>query len=210
MNRDIEFRLMEESDAEGALELLAKSFCNHDPIEVVLGITEPEFIEMIRLDLPQIFRDSLSIVAELAGTNELIGVTIALDATTAFTDSTGKISPKFAPVAAIVNQLHHPYLKRLPKTGGHTAYYYMGAVKAAYQGRGVARRMFKAAEDRIASKLYKRLFGISTNRSSLAALEKNGFHSVATVSYQDFVFQGQKPFASIQKHSGLALIEKDL
>ena len=201
---------MEESDTEEVLELLARSFCAHDPLEVILEITEAEFTEMTRLDLPQIFQDKLSLVVRHEETNELIGVTTSLDAMTPFTDSSGKISPKFAPVAAIVNQLHDPYLERIPKVRGHTAYYYMGAVRPDWQGRGIAQTMFKATEELIASKHYKRIFGIATNRGSYAAIHKNGFKAVATVAYRDFAFGGKKVFAPIQKHLGVTLVEKYL
>ena len=199
---------MEESDTEEALELLARAFCTHDPLEVILGITEAEFIEMTRLDLPQIFQDKLSLVVRHEDTDELIGVTAALDAMTPFTDSSGKISPKFAPVAAIVNQLHDPYLEKIPHIRGHTAYYYMGAVRPDWQGRGIAQIMFKATEELIASRHYKRIFGITTNRGSYAAILKNGFKDIATVAYQDFTFGEEKIFATIQKHPGVTLVEK--
>ena len=201
---------MQESDAQEAAELLARSFCASDPLEVVLGITEPEFVEMTLLDFPQILEDQLSIVAREEETNELVGVTTAMDAMTPFTDSSGKISPKFAPVAAIVNQLHHPYLETIPQKRGHTAYYYMGAVKSSWQGRGVAQATFKASEDLITLRDYKHIFGIATNRGSSAAICHNGFSPVATVSYQDFMYQGEKVFASITKHEGVTLVEKIL
>lgn len=210
MNGNVEFRVMEEADVEDILLLLARSFCAYDPIEVVLGITEPEFIEMTRLDIPQILEDGLSMVAWHTGTNERIGVTLALDATTPFTDSTGKITPKFAPVAAIVNQLHHPYQEKLSQVRGYAAYYYMGAVQGSWQGRGVAQQMFKATENLIVSKGYECLFGIVTSRGSQAALEKNGFHCVASNTYRGFIYQGKKPFSSIRKHPGLSLMEKHL
>jgi ribosomal protein S18 acetylase RimI-like enzyme len=210
MNQELNFRLMEETDAEEVLQLLAQSFCTYDPMEAVMGITEAEFIQMARLDLPQIFQDKLSLGLRDEATNKLICASAVLDATTKFADSTGKISPKFDPIAAIVNQLHHPYRMTVPNVRGQTAYIYMGAVSPEWQGKGIAKSLFKAIETFVVSRGYQSIFTISTNVGSYIALQKNHYKDISSIAYKEFIYQTEKIFTSIHEHPGLTLMERNL
>lgn len=202
------FRSLERPDVEEVIRLLATCFCQFDPMEVVLEITETEFIEMVRLDLEQIFADALSYVLEDPATGEILAVGVALDATTRFTDSSGKITKKFVPVAAIVNRLHHPYLESLQPQRGETAYLYMAAVHRGHQGKGIATALFKKIEHVAMSRHYRRIFTISTNIASAIALERTGFVRKSTIRYHDFIYQGQRVFEDLRASEILVLMEK--
>lgn len=208
MNWGLSFRSMEESDAKEMLQLLAQSFCAYDPMEKVMGITETEFIQMVSLDLPQIFQDNLSLTARHDETNELIAASVVLDATSAFADSAGIISPKFDPVAAIVNRLHHSYIREMPNVRGRTAYIYMLAVSPMWQGKGIAKSMFNANEKLLVSRDYQCIFTISTNVGSYIALQKNNYKDITSIAYKDFCYKHEKIFDSIHPHPGLMLMEK--
>jgi len=193
-----------------SVELLAKSFCKFDPIEIVLGITESEFIDMVNLDIPQILNDSLSSVVRDPFDSKMVAAIIVLDAATDFADSKGKISQKFLPVAKIVNQLHDPYLNRLRPLRGEIAYIYMAAVDEQYQGHGIATKLFRDTEKYLQTKSYKTVFTISTNRASSIALERNGFVPLESIAYGSFQYEGCFPFQLVSDIHSVTLLAKQL
>jgi GNAT superfamily N-acetyltransferase len=197
-----------DADCKPMADLFAKTFCAGDPLELATGITEAEFAEMVCFDFPLLLRDNLTLALREKATGVMVGAFAALDAATPFENSTGKISPKFRPVASIVNTLHHPYMEQLKPAPGSCVYLYMIGIQSAWQGQGLAQALAMAMESRSRSLGYSKMVAITTNVLSFRIFTKLAFIEQTSRSYQNFVFENSPVFASIDPLHRLSLLEK--
>ncbi len=108
-SRLIEYRIYTPSDAEAMTRILSEVFCRRDPPAMAVGLTTAEFEDFVRLLWPQVAADGLTIVAELAGTGELVGAMLTADSAAAVPDGMDKLSAKFNPIFDILGGLDAEY-----------------------------------------------------------------------------------------------------
>lgn len=196
-----------KEDYAAAVELLTDAFCRNDPVESALKITPDEFRLMVELDLASVWRAGLSFVAQRPNSRELVGVIVAMDALSE-SDSSGRISDKFAPISEVARDFHHLYLTTRHVRPGSSLYIFMLGVTPHATGQGIGKLLIGEALRNARSRGYESAFTIATNLASMQALKRQGFESLSMICYQSYRYLGRPVFESITQHPGIVLMER--
>lgn len=85
----------------------------------------------------------------------------------------------------------------------------MVGVEPRFARKGIAGTLFRVATELAKGKGFKRCVTECTGHYSQQGARNAGFQEVTTLAYQDFRFEGQAVFSSIQApHTHIALFEK--
>ena len=209
-SRLIEYRIYTPSDAEAMTRMLSEVFCRRDPPAVAVGLTIAEFEDFVRLLWPQVAADGLTIVADLAGTGELVGAMLTEDSAAAVPDGMDKLSEKFNPIFDILGGLDAEYRGDREFRPGEELHLFLLGVSDRVAGRGVGRRLVEACLEHGKRKGYRLAVTEATNKTSQHIFRKLGFVERVERPYADHVFDGRQFFASIAEHGGPILMDKEL
>jgi len=206
----IEYRVYIPSDAEAMTRLLAEVFCRRDPPAVAVGLTVSEFEEFVRLLLPQVEADRLTIVATLAGSGEMVGAMLTEDSASPMPEGMNRLSAKFNPIFDILGGLDAEYRGERSIRHGEAMHLFLLGVSNTVAGRGVGQQLVAACLEHGRRKGYRLAVTEATNKTSQHIFRKLGFVERVKRSYADHVFEGQHFFRSIAEHGGPILMDKEL
>jgi ribosomal protein S18 acetylase RimI-like enzyme len=206
----IEYGVYVPSDAEAMVKLLGEVFSRYDPPAVAAGLTASEFEAFVRLLCPQAADDSLTIVARLAGTGELIGALLTEDSASPLPDGIDRLSAKFDPIFDILGQLDTEYRSGRAVPPGESLHLFLLGVSDRVAGRGVAQQLVAACLEHGRRKGYRMAVTEATNKVSQHIFRKQGFVARVQRSYEAHRFDGRQVFASIAEHGGPILMDKSL
>jgi ribosomal protein S18 acetylase RimI-like enzyme len=204
----IEYRLYVDSDAEDMTHLLADVFTRHDPLAWAVGVKPAEFQDFVRTLLPQVAEEGLTIVARLAGTDELVGAMLTNDPARETGAGMETLSEKFEPIASILGELVTLYRQGTEPLPGQMLHLYLLGVSDRVAGRGVGRQLVAASVENGARKGYRVAVAEATNPTSQHIFRKQGFAERGRISYRDHVFNNRKVFERIAEYGGPVLMEK--
>jgi ribosomal protein S18 acetylase RimI-like enzyme len=206
----IEYGLFAASDADAMVTLLGEAFSRRDPPAVAVGLTAPEFEELVRLFCPKAEAEGLTIVARAAGTGELVGALLTEDSASAPPEGLDRLSAKFDPIFDILGQLDAEYRGGVAPPPGDTLHLFLLGVAEEAAGRGVARRLVAACLENGVRRGYRRAVTEATNRISQHVFRRLGFVERVHRSYAAHRFDGRAVFESIAEHGGPILMEQSL
>ena len=206
----IEYGVYSASDADAMANLLGEAFSRGDPPAVAVGLTPSEFGAFVRLLCPRAATDGLTIVAQLAGTGELVGALLTVDSAAAPPEGMDRLSPKFEPIFDILGELDAEYRGGGPPRPGESLHLFLLGVGERAAGRGVAHGLVAACLENGARKGYRTAVTEATNRVSQHVFRKQGFVERVRRSYGAHRFEGRAIFASIAEHGGPALMDRSL
>jgi ribosomal protein S18 acetylase RimI-like enzyme len=209
-SRLIEYRIYTPSDGEAMTRILSEVFCRRDPPAMAVGLTTAEFEDFVRLLWPQVAADGLTIVAELAGTGELVGAMLTEDSAAAVPDGMDKLSAKFNPIFDILGGLDAEYRGGREFRPGEALHLFLLGVSDRVAGRGVGRQLVAACLEHGKRKGYRVAVTEATNKTSQHIFRKLGFVERVKGSYAEHLFEGRRCFASIAEHGGPILMDKEL
>jgi GNAT superfamily N-acetyltransferase len=206
----IEYGVYVPSDAEAMAQLLGEVFSRHDPPAVAVALTSSEFEEFVWLFCPKAAAESLTIVARLAGTGELVGALLAEDSASALPVGMDRLSTKFDPIFDILGQLDTEYRSGRAVLPGESLHLFLLGVSDRVVGKGVAHHLVAACLENGVRRGYRVAVTEATNKVSQHIFRKQGFVTRAQRSYETHRFNGRQVFASIAEHRGPMLMEKSL
>jgi len=206
----IEYGVYVGSDAEEMARVLGESFSNHDPPAVAVGLTTAEFEAFVKLFCPKAAVESLTIVARLAGTGDMVGALLTEDSAAAMPEGIDRLSAKFEPIFDILGQLDTAYRSEQSVRPGESLHLFLLGVDSFVTGRGVAQELVATCLKRGARRGYRMAVTEATNKVSQHIFRKQGFSECASRSYESYRFGGRRVFAPIANHGGPTLMTRSL
>lgn len=204
----IEYGLYVPSEAEAMAKLLGEMFSRYDPPAVAAGLTASEFEVFVRLLCPKVAAEGLTIVARLAGADDLVGALLTEDSASALPDGMDRLSAKFDPIFDILGQLDTEYRGGQAVRSGDSLHLFLLGVSDRVAGRGVAQQLVAACLEHGTRRGYRVAVTEATNKVSQHIFRKQGFVARGQRSYEAYRFDGRKFFASIAEHGGPILMDR--
>lgn len=204
----IQYGVCELSDINEMVMLLADVFSGQDPPAVAMGITASEFAAFVQLFAQKIIDEKLTVVARSAVTGEMTGALLIEDAASPAPGGMTQLSKKFAPIFMMLHELEGAYWHGKVVQPGECLHLFLLGVARAYQRRNVAQNLIRTCLQHGLQKGYHLGITEATNNISQHVFRKLGFTGREQRSYQDYTFAGKIPFASIQGHTGVLLMDK--
>ncbi len=203
----IDHGVLDVSEVEPFTRLLAEAFSCYDPPAFAVGITADNFAAFVRLLLPQVLSEGLTIVARLSTTRELVGALLNMDSASELPAAMSQLSARFNPIFDILGQLEEEYRHGVPPNPGECLHLFLLGVSDRAAGRGVGQQLVARSLALGASRGYKLAVTEATNKTSQHIFAKKGFTARVQRSYAEHVFEGGRPFASIAEHGGPILMD---
>jgi len=205
----VDYRVATLEDAEEIVRLLADVFSASDPPAVAMGITAAEMEQFLRLIVPGVIPDGLTVAAR-EESGKLAGAFLTDDFATPPAIEAAPINTKFLPILAMLEALDEQFRHGKGISRGKYLHLFMVGVDREYVGRGVAQGLVQHCLENGCRKGYRTALTEATGKVSQHIFRKNGFAERFRASYRDFVYQGQKVFSSIQAHDATILMDRVL
>lgn len=206
----IEYGVLEESDGAAMAALLADAFSRREPMAVAVGLSEREVERFVRAFLPKALEEQLAVVARDASSRDLLGAVLADDFGTAPPVGLDQLAPAFAPIGGLLDALDERYRSETPVAPGTHAHVFMVAVADGVGSRGIASRLVAACIDNAARLGFRVAITEATGGASQRVFRKLGFRDLFSTSYNEFVHEGERVFASIPGVDGTVLMVREL
>lgn len=206
----VQYGVFELSDQDEMASLLAETFSRYEPPALALGLTAEEFEPQVRRFGPAVAAEGLTIVARSAATGEMVGASLATDFTAPPPAGGEPPSEKFLPVFTLIDQLDAQYQRDKTIEPGKYLHLLLLGVARPFMGQQVAQHLVAACEDNARRKGYRVVVTEATGSVSQHIFRKQGYTARFEISYQEYRYQGSPVFASIEGHSGMILMDKEL
>jgi ribosomal protein S18 acetylase RimI-like enzyme len=206
----IEYGIYAAPDMPALARLLAEVFSQRDPLGVAAGLSSAELEAYVLLLCPKAAAEGLTVVARRTDTRELVGAMLTEDSASAVPDGMERISPKFAPIFDILDQLGTEYHANRTPHPGESLHLLLLGVAEPYTGQGVAQHLIAMCLEHGAHKGYRLAVTEATGKISQHIFRKQGFAERVRRSYLSHQFAGRAPFASVAEQGGPILMDKAL
>ena len=195
---------------DDTLVLLAEVFCSQSSLHVAAGIQAPIYRGYLRDMVRCMFSQQLSVGAFEARTDTLVGCLIACDYTVQ-ASYVGTLPQNFRAKAALVKQLEVAYQNHRDVSIGECVLVDMAAVSSSATGLGVYQRLRDAIATRARAAGFRWIVGeLSSSSTQYVCIDKLAQTIVTRIFYKDFIYEGDRPFASIIDPEAIVLVEMAL
>jgi len=184
-----------------AVDCIAVSFANKsDPFTKALGLTQAQWGVMAQMFVQRAADKDLSFVAVNENDGQIVGVTINEDWKEKQPDVYRSLVD-WAPVRAIFNELHTRYkAQQAFITHGKVLHpLYFTCVRPEARRLGIVSKLWEQSVELARSRNYEQMVAEASNPSSESVFQKLGFTESSFVKFADFKFQGETPFAGMEK-----------
>ena len=198
----IEYRLLEDIDSAAAVDCISESFYERDLLSVALGIGLDDWKVYAKGQVKRAINDNVSIAAFDDG--KIIGALLSYDFLN-YDPKDYRIVDSFVPISKFMEDLYSGY-DALEKT---MHFSYLGVVKDYLSkniGHAISVRNINLAKRRGFEKIVLEAVPLYTQRVASML----GFRKVNEIFYKDFVYDGKRPFKTIEEAPSCVLMELDL
>lgn len=206
----MDYTIAGPSDREGLVRLLATVFSESEPPAVAMGLSFRDLEQFLQLLAPGAIADGLTVLARSSDTGKLAGVLLTDDFASPPALDLNQISKKFLPIFSMLETLDEQFRKGRTISAGDYLHLFMLAVDEQFAGRKIGQGLVEACLENGLRKGYRKALTEATGRVSQHVFRKLGFVDRFSVSYQDFRYEDQVVFASIQGHENAILMDKSL
>ena len=207
---DIEYGLLEHTEVEAMVGLLAQAFSRYDPPAVAVGLSVAEMERLVSAISAKALGESLTVVARGASSGDLVGALLVEDFGTPPPEGLEQSVPTFAPIGALLDSLDSQYRASRRITAATHLHLFMLGVAHNASGRGIAHQLISTCLTNGKTRGYRHAVTEATGSASQHVFRKLGFRDVLSASYKDFLFNGQAVFSSIAEPEATILMEREL
>lgn len=203
----VKFRIIESQDFEETVDLCSQLFVNNEPITKSLQINYQEFRQLAEAYLRKAIMDRLSIVAT-EDNGIIVGFVISENLMT-IPPYIHQLSHKFAAIHKFSQELRSSYF-------GKYQYYYwelfrtlhilLLGVKDEYKNQKIATNLIKENLRLAKLNYFSVVISELTGIPSQNLFRKIGFQEEVTLSYDSYIFAGEKIFSSIKESTSCKLM----
>ena len=207
----LSYEIFESKDLDRLANTMAKAFTNSDPMAISQQLSINELADYVKLIGKWIHQQQLTVVTKDKSTDEVVGVVLAVDFASSSpltSENSQHLSHKFEPIIELLENLEAQYKHDKQIQAGEYLYIHMLAVSPEYQRRKIAQNSIEVCLNHGIEKGFTYAFTEAANSISQHVFGKLGFTPRHQINYQQFTYQGQKVFASIEGHTGTILMDK--
>ena len=225
VHNNITYDRLKKSEIDQACQILTKAFMDNEPLVMSLKISYEDIFTLCQTFTVQAFDDHLCLVCKDEHGN-VIGAGLARDIATQIDYS--QLSAELAPIFTLLEQLLSPssfngfkqYSNTIEQAGIGIEGFMVG-VESEHMRQGIARYLIDTAMSYMGSLGYRYMIGEATSPITQSICQQYGFEALAKLSYQEFEFEGENIFKSIdfsnwntpaklfgEKESGAVLLAK--
>ena len=207
------YEIFNLNDLDRVADVIGKAFTNSDPMAVTQLLSVKEFADYVKSIGEWMEKQQLTVVTKDKSTDEVAGVVIAGDFASDFSltpENSQHLSDKLEPIMELLESLEAQYIQGRQIQAGEYLYIHMLAVSPKYQRRKIAQNSIQVCLNHAIEKGFTCAFTEAANSVSQHVFGKLGFVPRHQVSYQQFTYQGQKVFASIEGDTGTILMDKSI
>ena len=205
------YEIFDSKDLDRLADVMAKAFTNSDPMAIAQQLSINELADYVKLIGKWVHKQQLTVVTKDKSTDEVVGVVLASDFASNFpltSENSQHLSNKFEPIIELLESLEAQYKHDKQIRAGEYLYIHMLAVSPEYQRRKIAQNSIEVCLNHGIEKGFTYAFTEAANSISQHVFGKLGFTPRHQINYQQFTYQGQKVFASIEGHTGTILMDK--
>lgn len=192
------YEVLNKEHYDQAVNVIADSFCEYEPMTKYLGITPIEFTPFARMIVTKAIQDGLSIVA--LDNNKVAACTIVEDIANPLNIAIDA-DPRFKMIIALFDNLGSDFFNERAMYKGHIAHLFMTAVDKDYHGQGLSRKInfesIRLARERNFDFMCCE-FTHDFNEKGTVNQLKNNKLLIRSQQYKDFIFNGIKPFENLE------------
>ncbi|OQW90572.1 MAG: hypothetical protein BWK79_19520 [Beggiatoa sp. IS2] len=193
----IQFSILQRQDIDGVCSCLAKAFSQREPLAKHMQITVEDFYVLARYLCDKAERQQLSLVAKDTLTNQIVGChIIESDTSTESEDITKRLSNKFLPIFALLEEVVKPLLT-IQSSHKRVAHLFAVAVDEDYQNLGIAKKLLTLELNLLQQRGYEWCEGEFTNPYSLKAIQSvlvSAMMYSNEIAYKTFRYRDTFPF----------------
>ena len=203
----VRYELLDASSSDEAAGIVAQAFTNYEPMAVAQKVAVHDFTAFLKSLGPVLIEEGLTVVGRDVETQEIIGAMVTRDF--AQTLSSEEVEGT-GPIDALLRALSQPYTRTRTIHSGEYMLLNLLAVSDQHKGRAAGYNMVRLCLENGIRKAYKTAVTEATGVISQHIFRKNGFVDQHEITYKDFIYEGEKPFANIEGHPSAIFMEKAL
>ncbi|MGA8877378.1 MAG: GNAT family N-acetyltransferase [Candidatus Korobacteraceae bacterium] len=206
----LDYAIARLSDSDDIARLLAQVFSESDPPAVAMALSFEEMEQFLQVVVPNVIPDGLTVIARSKDTGKVAGAMLSDDFASPPAADPGQISSKLLPILSMLDSLDEQFRRGKTIARGQYLHLFMLGVDSQFAGRGVGQGVVESSIENAVQMGYRIALTEATGRVSQHIFRKNGFVERFSMSYQDFIYENKKVFASIQDHDQAILMERVL
>ena len=196
-----------QSDFEAVFALAVSSFATQSTLHAAVGISVEDYASYLRPSFQDMIDEGLSLKAIDNDNGTVLGAIIATDLVNCLSPSAPS-DRRFRPIVALTQSLLQSYVENEALMAGAIALVDMGFTAPEARGSGIYNALRTTVHSHLASLGYQRVLGeLSSAATQHVVLKKLGHRAVAQISFQEFEFEGAKPFDEITEPTEIILSE---
>jgi ribosomal protein S18 acetylase RimI-like enzyme len=200
------YEVLSVSDVKDAVDCIAKTFVDKEPMVSCLGITLDEFRHFAELFITKAAEDGLSLAVK--DNDRLIAAVINEDLCGDPPAGIESVTPKMNPVMGVLENLDMQYLDENSCEYGEVFHIFMGGVLPEFEGKSIAANMVKESQELAIRKGFKKIVVEATGNTSRYIFERHPkFYEVSRIPYKTYTFEGQYVFSDIKGGTDCVLFE---
>ena len=207
----LSFEIYNSKDLDRVANVIGEAFFTSDPMAIAQQLSTNELADYVKLIGKWVHKQQLTVVTKDKSTDEVAGVVLASDFASNFpltSENSQHLSNKFEPIIELLSNLEAQYKHDKQIRAGEYLYIHMLAVSPEYQRRKIAQNSIEVCLNHGIEKGFTYAFTEAANSISQHIFGKLGFIPRHQINYQQFTYQDQKVFASIEGHTGTILMDK--
>ncbi len=205
---DIEYGLLEPTEVEAMVGVLAEAFSRYEPLAVAVGLSAPEIAQIVSAFSPKALAETLTVVAREASSKDLVGALLVEDFGTPPPEGLDQIVPAFAPIGAFLDGLDQQYRASRTISVGTHLHLLMIGVAHRVAGRGIAHQLITTCLANGKTRGYSLAVTEATGSVSQHVFRALGFRDILSAPYKDFVFNEEAVFVPIVEPEAAILMER--
>ena len=210
MTNHIKYVLLRPDHIEQAFSLACRRFVQGSVIHQALGISVDEYRGYIRTPFISMCNQNLSLVAINIESKQVLGCIIAGDYSKPFLNNSA-LPEKFKPLNAMLAELDSHYRPGETVLPGEIIIVDMAVVSLEALNQGIYIKLRQALHHLAYQAGFKKVISeLSSAATQHVCVNKFSQRICHEIVYSQFVYRGQKPFATITDPPSIQLVEGDL
>lgn len=208
---ELEYRVIQQEDVKAVTKCLADTFSHSEPMCSTVGITFDELYYFANLFTERAAKEGLSIVACDTENDKIVGCLVSEDLTAQPPVGIENVTEKMEPVLEVLTQLEEQFFQHNQEVRqGEILHMFMGGVYPEYAGKQVLENLALKNEELAKNKGFNKILVELTGKASQIVYKKLNYKELYNIEYNNFKFNGAKPFSGIANHDSCVIASKKI
>lgn len=202
---------LNHSRSDETLLFVAREFSRASTLHQAVGISASEYYEYLRTSWQEyVFSGPVDTFIAVGADDSVMGCIVSSQFPTVFSELQ-TVPVKLQPISALLKALETGYLTRSTVDKPNSLLVDIALVHPDARGRGIYQALRTTVHKHAANAGYTSVYGeLSSVQTQKVCVEKFGHTVVAEIRFDEFEFQGDKPFLSISSTPSIQLVEGKL